>query len=107
MAVVNGTTENFQTEVLAANQPVLVDFWATWCGYCTRLSPVLDEIAADIGDQLKVVKVNVDENRELADQYAVRSLPTLLVFKDGKTTGEPLVGYLPKAGLLAKLKPLL
>lgn len=107
MAVVNGTTENFQSEVLTANQPVLVDFWATWCGYCTRLSPVLDEIAVDMGDQLKVVKVNVDENRELADQYAVRSLPTLLLFKDGKTTGAPLVGYSPKAGLLAKLKPLL
>lgn len=102
--VVNVTNSTFKEEVLDSNQAILVDFWAPWCGYCTRLSPVLEELAEDLGDDLKVVKVNVDENRDLATKYNVKSLPTLLVMKEGQVA-DTLMGFMPKASLLAKVKP--
>jgi len=104
--VVNVSEENFNEEVIEVNQPVLVDFWAPWCGYCTKLAPVLDELAEEYGDKVSIVKVNVDENRKVAEQYGVMSLPTIIVFKDGDQV-EKLIGYMPKAAISAKLKPYL
>ena len=85
MAVVTLTKENFEAEVLQAGKPVLVDFWAAWCGPCRMVSPIVDEIAAEHAET-KVAKVNVDEQQELAARYQVMSIPTLMVFKDGKIT---------------------
>ena len=101
--VVNASNSTFQAEVLDSNQPVLVDFWAPWCGHCTRLSPVIDEVAEELGDAIKVVKVNVDANRELATQYNIKSLPSMLIFKAGKVE-ETLMGFMPKATLLTKVQ---
>jgi len=104
--IVNANRENFQEEVIESATPVLVDFWAPWCGYCTKLSPILDELATEHANKMKIVKVNVDENRSLAQDYGVMSLPTMLVFKDGTQT-EKLMGYMPKSAINAKLSPLL
>jgi len=101
--VVNASNGTFQEEVLDSNLPVLVDFWAPWCGHCTRLSPVIDEVAEELGDAIKVVKVNVDANRELATQYNIKSLPSMLIFKAGKVE-ETLMGFMPKATLLTKVQ---
>ncbi len=105
-SIVNTSEAAFPDDVLAANGPVLVDFWAPWCGYCTKLSPVLDEVAGELGDKIKIVKVNVDENRAIAQKYGVMSLPTMLVFTNGEP-GERLMGFMPKGNLIAKLNPLL
>jgi len=105
-SVMNANESNFQEEVLDSNTPVLVDFWAPWCGYCSRLSPVLDSFAAEAGDKIKIVKVNVDENRSLTQKYGVMSLPTMIMFKNGEP-GEKLLGYMPKESLSAKIMPLL
>lgn len=104
--VVNATENNFQEEVLDAAQPVLVDFWAPWCGYCTRLAPIMDELAQEMSSQIKIAKVNVDENRSLAQKYGVMSLPTMIVFKNGEQL-EKLTGYMPKPNLAAKLEKVL
>lgn len=107
MASVMNTAEGtFKDDVLDAGGPVLVDFWAPWCGYCSKLAPVLDEVAGEIGDKVKIVKVNVDENRALSQKYGVMSLPTMILFKNGEP-GERLMGFMPKANLTAKLNPLL
>ncbi len=103
--VVNANENNFQEEVLDAAKPVLVDFWAPWCGYCTRLAPVMDELAQELNDQIKVAKVNVDENRSLAQKYGVMSLPTMIVFKEGEQL-EKITGYMPKTNIAAKLEKL-
>lgn len=105
-SIVNTSEAAFQDDVLEAKSPVLVDFWAPWCGYCTKLSPVLDEVVAELGDKIKIVKVNVDENRAIAQKYGVMSLPTMVVFKNGEP-GERLMGFMPRANLIAKLNPLL
>ena len=89
MSVSNLTTENFEEEVLNAKEPVLVDFWATWCGPCQTMGPVVDELAQELTD-VKVGKVNVDEQMELAREYKVMSIPTFLVFKDGKVAERTL-----------------
>ena len=89
MSVINLTTENFEEEVLNAKKPVLVDFWATWCGPCQTMGPVVDELAQELTD-VKVGKVNVDEQMALAREYKVMSIPTFLVFKDGKVTERTL-----------------
>lgn len=83
MSVIKLTAENFENEVLKSDKPVLVDFFAEWCGPCRMLSPVIDEIAAESSDK-KVCKINIDEQPELAESFAVSSVPTLAVFKDGK-----------------------
>ena len=101
MAVVTITKENFEAEVLHSTKPVLLDFWATWCGPCRMLSPIVDEVAEERTD-VKVGKVNVDEQPELASQFGVMSIPTLLVFRDGKLVNQA-VGARPKAGVLALL----
>jgi thioredoxin 1 len=97
---------NFHEEVLEVDKPVFVDFWAPWCGYCQRLSPIIDELAAEVGDKVKIVKVNVDANRSLAQKHGVMSLPTMLLFKNGEVV-EKLMGYMPKANITAKITPLL
>ena len=89
---------NFETEVLKASGPVLVDFWAEWCGPCKALSPLVDELAGEMKDKIKVVKINIDEAPEAPTKYGVRGIPTLMIFKDGKVV-ETRVGGLPKAQL--------
>ena len=101
MAVVTITKDNFASEVLQSSKPVLLDFWATWCGPCRMLSPIVDQVAEERTD-VKVGKVNVDEQPELAAQFGVMSIPTLLVFKNGKLVNQS-VGSRPKAGVLALL----
>ena len=101
MAVINITSANFESEVLHSDKPVLLDFWATWCGPCRMLSPIVDEVAEELGD-IKVGKVNVDEQPELAGQFDVMSIPTLLVFENGKLVNRA-VGARPKSGVLSLL----
>ena len=101
MAVINITSANFESEVLHSDTPVLLDFWATWCGPCRMLSPIVDEVAEERGD-IKVGKVNVDEQPELAGQFDVMSIPTLLVFENGKLVNRA-VGARPKSGVLSLL----
>jgi thioredoxin 1 len=101
MSVVVLTQQNFEQEVLKSDKPVLVDFWADWCGPCRMVSPVVDEIAAENAN-IKVGKVNVDEQQALAQQYGVRSIPTLVVFKDGRVA-KTAVGARPKASILQML----
>lgn len=96
------TKENFQREVVEAKGTVLVDFWAAWCGPCSMLSPVVDEVAQE-AQGIKVGKVNIDEQPDLAAQFDVMSIPTLVVFKDGKTV-EQSVGVIPKAAILEMVK---
>ena len=102
MSAIALTKDNFEKEVLQSDKPVLVDFWAPWCGPCRMVSPIVDEIAGEI-DHAKVGKVNVDEQSELAAQYGVMSIPTLIVFKNGKIA-QQAVGARDKAGLLDLLK---
>jgi thioredoxin 1 len=86
----------FDNEVLKSEQPVLVDFWASWCGPCRAVSPIVEEVAASYEGKLKVMKMNVDENGQTPSQYGIRGIPALLIFKDGKVA-EQIVGYVPKA----------
>lgn len=94
---------NFETEVLKAATPVVVDFWATWCGPCRKLDPVLDDIATEFGDKVKFVKVNTEDNLKTAKDYAISGLPSLLVFKDGKAV-ERLVGLMPKSAIISNIE---
>ena len=101
MAVMTLTSENFEQEVLRSAQPVLVDFWAPWCGPCRMVSPILEEIAQERND-IKVGKVNVDEQPELASQFGVMSIPTMVVMKNGKVVNQAM-GARPKSQILALL----
>ncbi len=102
MAIVNLTSSNFNQEVLETPQTVLVDFWASWCGPCKMLSPVIDEIANEVGPNVKICKINVDEERDLAMEFKVRSIPTLMVIRDGKVV-ETSVGVKSKTEILQML----
>lgn len=95
--------KNFDAEVLNSNLPVMVDFWAVWCGPCKVLSPIVEELANDYAGKIKVGKVNVDENNNLAMRYGVMSIPTLKFFKAGKVVGE-MIGAAPKTAVEAELK---
>ena len=99
MPEMNITKNNFEQEVLHSDKPVLIDFWAPWCGPCRMLSPVISEIAEEYGDKVKVCKVNVDDEGELAASFNVMSIPTLVVVKDGKVTNSA-VGVRPKAQIV-------
>ncbi|MCR5636667.1 MAG: thioredoxin [Clostridiales bacterium] len=96
------TLQNFEQEVINSKIPVLVDFWAAWCGPCQMLAPVVEEIAEEYDDVIKVGKVNVDEQRELSAKYNIESIPTLLVFKDGKIINSS-VGFVTKEELIEEL----
>ena len=99
MSEMNITKNNFEQEVLHSDKPVLIDFWAPWCGPCRMLSPVISEIAEEYGDKVKVCKVNVDEEGDLAAAFNVMSIPTLVVVKDGKVTNSA-IGVRPKAQIV-------
>jgi thioredoxin 1 len=98
MATVKVDKSNFQQEVLDSAEPVVVDFWAEWCGPCKMIAPSLEEISTEMEGKVKVVKLNIDENPELAAQYGVRSIPTLTMFKSGEVA-DMKVGALPKSAL--------
>ncbi|MBQ2278962.1 MAG: thioredoxin [Clostridia bacterium] len=98
MAVIEITKENYETEVLKSDKPVLLDFWAPWCGPCRMLSPIVDEIAEE-RDDIKVGKINVDEQEELAAQFGVMSIPMLVVMENGEITNTS-IGYKPKKDVL-------
>ena len=101
MSTFHITAENFEKEVLGSDRPVLVDFWASWCGPCRMVGPILDEIAEERED-IKVCKINVDEEPELASEYRIMSIPSLMVMKDGQIVSQS-VGAKPKAQILAML----
>ena len=103
MAELTITQQNFEQEVLLAKEPVLVDFWATWCGPCRMIAPVIEEIANEYAGKVKVGKVNVDDERELALEYGVSSIPTVMVFQNGEVK-ETSVGYRPKEEIEQLLK---
>ena len=98
--VLHTTDATFEADVLRSDVPVLLDFWAPWCGPCRMIAPVLDDLAAEFGDKVKVAKINIDENQATPAQYGVRSIPTLLLFKEGKIVATQ-VGALPKNQLAA------
>ncbi len=103
MSVVTVTVENFEEVVLNSKVPVLVDFWATWCGPCKMLSPVVDEVAEEANGEFVVGKVNVDEQKELSKKFRVMSIPTLIVFKDG-AEAKRSVGFIEKEQVLELIK---
>jgi len=96
------TDQTFEQEVLKSETPVLVDFWATWCGPCKMIAPVLEEVAKEKDGALKIAKLDVDENPETAQKFGVMSIPTMLIFKNGQEVNR-LVGYMPKPQLLTVL----
>ena len=104
--VTNLTETTFDQEVLNSSVPVLVDFWAPWCGPCKMIAPIIDEIADEKGAAAKIAKVDVDQNQSIAARYGVRAIPTLLLFKNGEVK-EQIVGMVSKSNLVAKIEALL
>jgi thioredoxin 1 len=102
--IANLTTDTFKSTIDAATTPVLVDFWAPWCGPCKAIAPVLEELATELDGKLKIAKVNIDDNDSIAADYGVRAIPTMILFKGGKVA-ETLVGMMPKPSIKAKLAP--
>src|ERR1041385_3019935 len=100
--IVMATESNFQEEVLSSVKPVLVDFWAEWCGPCKMIAPVLDELATEYNGKIKIAKVNIDDNQNLAAQFRVTAIPTLLIFKNGQVV-EQMIGAKSKRDLKARL----
>ena len=98
------TDANFEQEVLQSSVPVLVDFWAAWCGPCKVIAPTVDQLAAEYAGKMKVVKLDVDANMEISSRYSVLNIPTLILFKGGQAV-EKMIGALPKPALLAKIQP--
>jgi thioredoxin 1 len=96
------TDDNFQAEVLQSDQPVLVDFWAAWCGPCRMIAPLIEELARDYDGKAKIGKLDVDNNQRVAMQYGIRSIPSLLIFKNGKVVDQ-IIGAVPKTHIAAKL----
>ena len=104
MKPIEVTDANFKQEVLNSDKPVLVDFWAVWCGPCKMVAPVVEELAREYDGKLKVGKLNVDNNTEVSMQFGIRSIPTLMVFKDGRVV-EQIIGAVPKRNLIDKVLP--
>ena len=100
--IVHITDDTFESEVLQSQTPVLVDYWAEWCGPCKMIAPILDEVSKDYGDRLQIAKMNVDENRDVPAKFGIRGIPTLMLFKDGQLAATK-VGALSKAQLTAFL----
>jgi thioredoxin 1 len=98
------TDETFESEVLQSAVPVVVDFWAPWCAPCRMVSPVVEAVGAEMGDRLKVAKVNVDDSPSLADRFGIQAIPTLLVFQGGRVV-DTIIGYLPENELKRRLTP--
>lgn len=99
MSVINLTSENFEKEVLKEEKPILIDFWAAWCGPCKMMGPVVEQIAEDTRDTAKICKLNIDEELNLATKYNVMSIPTFILFKNGKEV-ERMIGAMPKEELM-------
>lgn len=102
MAEIKLTSQNFENEVLRSDKPVLVDFWAQWCGPCKMLSPVIEEIAEEYEGKIKVAKCNIDEEMQLAVQYGISSIPTILLFENGEIVKKS-IGFAPKESLIEEL----
>lgn len=100
--IANLTTDSFKAAISGATTPVLVDFWAPWCGPCKAIAPLLEELAVELDGKLQIAKVNIDDHDSIATEYGVRAIPTMILFKQGKVA-ETLVGMMPKASLKAKL----
>jgi len=96
------TNDTFKSAIASSTTPVLVDFWAPWCGPCKAIAPILEEISAELDGKLTIAKVNIDDNSEIGAEYGIRAIPTMLLFKGGQVV-EQLVGMMPKAALKAKL----
>ena len=101
--IITVKSDNWHSDVISSPLPVLVDFWAEWCGPCRAIAPILDELAEELSGKMKIAKVNVDENRDIATEFHVQSIPTLLVIKNG-TVAEQMVGAMSKPALQSKLK---
>lgn len=102
MKPVEITDDNFETEVIKSDKPVLIDFWAVWCGPCKLIAPIVEELATEYDGKVKIGKLDVDSNQQTAIKFGVRSIPTLLLFKDGKLK-ETIIGAVPKKNIVDKL----